>query len=180
MSLLSRHPDASHRRRALALSSALLLPGAAIGLPALAEPSALAASSGPMLEAEPAVCHSPFSPAAADTAPQALVAYAEHCTEPAVATLLRNRAEHAKQLRGLEIMSQLLRQGSSTDRARLSQCRLYTALAEAFAERMQRQEPGARAAALAQLNLADEQAIYIAERTLQGHERIVGLPVSGR
>lgn len=180
MSLLPSHPDASHRRRALALSSALLLLGAAIGLPALAEPSAPAASSGPLPEAEPAVCRSPFSPAAADTAPQALLAYAEHCTEPAVAILLRNRAEHAKQLRGLEIMSQLLRQGSNTDRARLSQCRLYTALAEAFAERMQREEPGARAAALAQLNLAYEQAIYIAERTLQGHERIVGLPVSGR
>jgi hypothetical protein len=156
----------------------MLLVAAAIGLPALAESPA--AAPGPFPEAEPAICRSPFSTAATDMAPQALLAHAEHCTDPAVATLLRNRAEHARQLRGLEIMSQLLRQAGNTDRARLSQCRLYTALAEAFAERMQREEPGARAAALAQLNLAYEQAIYIAERTIQGHERIVGLPASPR
>lgn len=180
MPLLPRRLHGPHRRRTGGAPSALLLMAAAIGLPALAEPPAPAAASAPLPQAEPRVCRSPFSPAATDIAPQALLADAEHCTDPAVATLLRNRAEHAKQLRGLEVMSQLRRQAGNTDRARLSQCRLYTALAEAFAERMQREEPGARAAALAQLNLAYEQAIYIAERTLQGHERTVGLPLNPR
>ncbi len=134
--------------------------------------------------AEPAPCRDPFGADARGAHPGALGSLARRCREPAVAELLAMRAEHAEQLRRLRVMSGLLRprggHGGDTDRARLAQCRMYAALAEAFAERLQRERPSARAAALEQLNLAYAQAIHIAERAIAGHERIVGLPDAPR
>ncbi len=180
MSLLPRRQRGPRRRRTALASAALLLVGAVVGLQAHAEPPSHATAPESPPAPEPAACGSPFSRAATEIAPQALLAQAAHCADPLVAKLLRNRAEHAKQLRGLAFMSQLQRQGGNNDHARLSQCRMYTGLAEAFAERMQRDDPAALPAALAQLNLAYSQAIYIAERTIKGHEHIVGLPMSPR
>jgi hypothetical protein len=157
-----------------------------LALCAVAIMPARAAADGPKSAeaepspAEPAACRAPFSAAATDADPDTLAALAAGCQQPAVAALFRNRAEHAEQLRRLELMSRLLRQGANTDQVRLTQCRVYAGLAEAFAERAQREDPSARQRALAQLNLAYEQAIHIAERTIQGHERIVGLPTRPR
>jgi hypothetical protein len=154
--------------------------GATVLAPAQAAPDGSTAAASASPHAEPAACRAPFSAAATGAAAEALVALAARCREPAVAALLRNRAEHAEQLRRLAVMSRLLRQGANTDQVRLTQCRVYAGLAEAFAERLQREDPSALPRALAQLNLAYEQAIHIAERTLQGHERIVGLPAGPR
>lgn len=127
---------------------------------------------------EPTACAALFSAAATTAAPESLLQLAARCRDPAVAALLRHRAEHAERLRQLELMSRLLRHGGNNDRVRLTQCRLYTGLAESFAARMHREDPGALADLLAQLNLAYEQAIHIAERAIEGRERIVGLPTA--
>lgn len=148
--------------------------------PARAAPEGATSAQAASPPAEPAACRAPFSAAATGADPDSLTALAARCREPAIAALLRNRAEHAEQLRRLELMSRLLRQGANTDQVRLTQCRVYAGLAEAFAERLQRDDPSALPRALAQLNLAYEQAIHIAERTIQGHERIVGLPSQPR
>jgi hypothetical protein len=158
-----------------------LAAGLATVLPAQAGTPAAGAIGGPEPATEPHACRAPFAEQEPIMDPAAVSALAERCEDPAIAALLHHRAEHAEQLRRLELMSRLLRPGhTNTDQTRLTQCRLYTALAEAFAERMQREHPAALPAALAQLNLAYEQAIYIAERTIRGHERIVGLPSSPR
>jgi hypothetical protein len=159
-----------------------LLSGALVALlfslPTRADP--LPADADP-LATEPSACAKPFANEAAMAEPPVLLELAARCREPGVAALFRNRAEHAERLRQLKVMSGLLRPGSgNTDQTRLSQCRLFTALAEAFAERLQREQPAALPQALAQLNLAYAQAIHIAERTIAGHERIVGLPTAPR
>jgi hypothetical protein len=152
-----------------------------LALPVQAQPEGTAAPQARATPpSEPDACRQPFGAGATGAAPASLRAIAGHCHDPVVTRLLANRAEHAEQLRRLGLMSRLLRRGSNTDRTRHTQCRLYTGLAEAFAERMQRERPAARSAALEQLNLAYEQAIHIAERTLAGYERIVGIPAAPR
>ncbi|WP_295885824.1 hypothetical protein [uncultured Thiohalocapsa sp.] len=138
----------------------------------------LTPTQAPVAPTEPAACGTPFSAAATTAAPQELLQLAARCRDPAVAALLQHRAEHAEQLRQLELMSRLIRHGGNNDRVRLTQCRLYTGLAESFAARMHREDPAALADLLAQLNLAYEQAIHIAERAIAGRERIVGLPTA--
>jgi hypothetical protein len=176
-----RHVRSARRTRFAAFRPPLALAlCAALLAPAQAAADAPSGADATRASTEPAACRAPFSAVATEAAPETLAALASRCREPAVATLFRNRAEHAEQLRRLAVMSRLLRQGANTDQVRLTQCRVYAGLAEAFAERLQRADPSALPRALAQLNLAYEQAIHIAERTIQGHERIVGLPAGPR
>ncbi|WP_156427931.1 hypothetical protein [Thiohalocapsa sp. ML1] len=178
------HASSRRPARALAGCCVVLL---ALALPAGADPLAAdplitaVPAAAPAITTEPEACREPFAQAAAELDKDALRRLAGECRDPAVTALLRNRAEHAERLRQLKVMSGLLRYGTgNADQTRLAQCRMYTALAEAFAERMQRAHPAARPTALAELNLAYEQSIHIAERTIAGHERIVGLPTAPR
>jgi len=125
----------------------------------------LPAAAAPASPEQEALAREPFAQAAAELDKDALRRLAGECRDPAVTALLRNRAEHAERLRQLKVMSGLLRYGTgNADQTRLAQCRMYTALAEAFAERMQRAHPAARPTALAELNLAYEQSIHTCRR----------------
>jgi hypothetical protein len=116
-------------------------------------------------------CPDAFDTGVQQASPAQLRSIAADCDDPSVAALFYNRAYHAELLDDLALLARLHRAGSNTDRLHWEQRRIYIALAETFAA----EAAGSNSQIADQLNLAYEESIRIAERAINGYERMADL-----